>query len=351
LLSVYDEIYLFPTNSHTLRIIMDDRVGRLASLSYEVALAEDIDELRRVVTSGLRTVVAADLASYTEVTRTTTLALLDLPAIDLEAMGPRLAELAHQHPLIVRHAPAAEAISDHLSDARFRSLELYQDIYGPLDAVDQLAITIHHDEDVTVGLALNRSRRGFSDADRRALEALAIVVRAACARVVARTQARELLERLQRDEVSGPVGVIALSDRGNLDFVSEHARRWLRAYFPDHGSTELPPAVRSRLLRGPRGDGREVSVQGVDGTLTIRRLPARSREPRLLELRLRRHAAHRQLTPREHQILDRLASGDSNAAIALTLDISSRTVENHLRAIYRKLEVNSRTAAVARVRA
>jgi DNA-binding NarL/FixJ family response regulator len=330
---------------------MDDRVGRLASLSYEVGLAEDIDELRRVVTSGLRTVVAADLASYTEVTRTTTLALLDLPAIDLGAMGPRLAELAHQHPLIVRHAPRAEAISDHLSDARFRSLELYQDIYRPLEAADQLAVTIHHDEDVTVGLALNRSRRGFSDADRRALEALAIVVRAARARVVARTQARELLEALQRDELSGPVGVIALSDQGAPDFVSEYARSWLRAYFPEYGGTELPPAVRTQLLGGPRGEGRELSVEGVDGTLTIKRLPACAAEPRLLELRLRRQVPHRRLTAREHQILDRLASGDSNAAIARTLDISSRTVENHLRAIYRKLEVNSRTGALARARA
>jgi DNA-binding NarL/FixJ family response regulator len=330
---------------------MDDRVGRLASLSYEVALAEDIGELRRVVTSGLRTVVDADLASYTEVTRTSTLALLDLPAIDLTKVGSRLAELAHQHPLIVRHAPDAEAISDHLSDARFRSLELYQDIYGPLEAVDQLAITIHHDDDVTVGLALNRSRRGFSHADRQALEALAIVVRAARARVVARARARELLEALQRDEVSGPVGVIALSEQGELDFVSDQARQWLRAYFPEDGSANLPPIVGARLLRGSRGDGRTVSVEGPDGTLTIRRLPARIGEPRLLELRQRRRSSHRQLTAREHQILERLACGDSNAAIARALDISARTVENHLRAIYRKLEVNSRTAALARVRA
>jgi DNA-binding NarL/FixJ family response regulator len=330
---------------------MDDRVGRLASLSYEVALAEDIGELRRIVTSGLRTVVDADLASYTEVTRTTTLALLDLPVIDLTKLGPRLAELAHQHPLIVRHAAGAEAISDHLSDTRFRSLELYRDIYGPLGAVDQLAITIHHDEDVTVGLALNRSRRGFSEEDRQALEALAIVVRTARARVVTRALARDLLEALQRDDVSIPVGVIALSEQGDLDFVSDQARRWLRAYFPEDGRADLPPIVRARLLRGSRSDSREVTVDGVGGTLEIRRLPARPSEPRLLELRLRRRRHDRELTAREEQILDRVASGDSNAAIARTLDISARTVENHLRAVYRKLEVNSRTAALARVRA
>jgi DNA-binding NarL/FixJ family response regulator len=331
---------------------MDDRAGRLASLSYEVGLAEDIGQLRRVVTNGLRTVVDADLASYTEVSKTSTLAMLDLPVIDLTKLGPRLAELAHQHPLIIRHAPGAEAISDHLTDGRFRSLELFHDIYGPMDAVDQLAITIHHDAEVTVGLALNRSRRGFSDSDRQALEALAVVVRAARARVVARDQARELLDELARDPGNVPVGVIALSEQGRLDFVSDQARRWLRAYFPEDGAADLPAIVRARLLRGPRADARTLSIEGVDGTLLITGLPARVGEPRLLELRVRRRRQPlRELTVRERQILDRLASGDSNAAIARTLDISSRTVENHLRAIYRKLEVNSRTAALARVRA
>jgi len=331
---------------------MDDRVGRLANLSYEVARAEDIDELRRVVTDGLGTVIAADLASYTEVTKTTAIALLDLPVVDVPRLGPRLAELAHQHPLIVRHAPVAEAISDHLSDARFRALELYHDIYGPLEAVDQLAITIHHDEQVTVGLALNRSRRGFSDTDRRTLEALADVVRAARTRVDTRARARELLETLQRNAVGRQVGVIALSTRGELEFVSDQARRWLRAYFPGQGTADLPVAVRSMLLRGPQGQGRTLTVEGDEGVLIIRRLPAGAGEPQLIELHLRRRPVLRQrlLTAREHEILDRLAVGDSNAAIGRALSISSRTVENHLRAIYRKLGVNSRTAALARVR-
>lgn len=331
---------------------MEDRARRLANLSYEVALAEDIDQLRRVVTYGLRGVVDADLASYTEVLPRagSTLALLDLPVVDLEELGPRLAELAHQHPLIVRHSPHAETISDHLSAARFQSLELYTEVYGPLDARDQLAVTIHHDEDVVVGLALNRSRRGFSTEDRRTLEALAAVVRAARSRVLARVRARELLASLEADGVSGPVGVIALSRRGTVEFVSDRAAAWVRAFFPAHRPAELPLTVRRAVLRGPPEDEGELSVEGAEGALMIRRLPARAGEPRLLELRVRRRAPHRELTARECEVLELVASGDSNAAIARALCISPRTVENHLRAIYRKLEVNSRTAAVARAR-
>lgn len=53
-----------------------------------------------------------------------------------------------------------------------------------------------------------------------------------------------------------------------------------------------------------------------------------------------------QLTPRERQILIRLAEGKQNPDIADMLKISENSVEWHLKNIYRKLEVNTRTAAV-----
>jgi DNA-binding CsgD family transcriptional regulator len=54
------------------------------------------------------------------------------------------------------------------------------------------------------------------------------------------------------------------------------------------------------------------------------------------------------LTERELELLDLVAAGYTNAAIARMLQISPRTVANHLDHIYRKLEVSSRAAAVYR---
>jgi DNA-binding CsgD family transcriptional regulator len=54
------------------------------------------------------------------------------------------------------------------------------------------------------------------------------------------------------------------------------------------------------------------------------------------------------LTERETQILGLVADGRTNAAIANALEVSPRTVAKHLEHIYRKLEVSSRAAAVAR---
>ena len=56
------------------------------------------------------------------------------------------------------------------------------------------------------------------------------------------------------------------------------------------------------------------------------------------------------LTEREHEILDLLASGMRTQAIADTLFLSPKTVSNNLTTIFAKLEVGDRTAAVIRAR-
>jgi DNA-binding NarL/FixJ family response regulator len=48
------------------------------------------------------------------------------------------------------------------------------------------------------------------------------------------------------------------------------------------------------------------------------------------------------LTPTERLVVEHVADGLSNAAIAAQLHVSRRTVETHISAAYRKLEVDSR---------
>ncbi|MEV4249301.1 response regulator transcription factor [Streptosporangium canum] len=57
-----------------------------------------------------------------------------------------------------------------------------------------------------------------------------------------------------------------------------------------------------------------------------------------------------ELTQREREILDLLASGKSNAEIARRLFLSQKTVKNHLTSIFAKLQVADRTQAVVRAR-
>jgi two-component system nitrate/nitrite response regulator NarL len=54
-----------------------------------------------------------------------------------------------------------------------------------------------------------------------------------------------------------------------------------------------------------------------------------------------------QLTPREREVLELLARGESGASMAQTLDISANTVRTHVQSILTKLQVHSRLEAVA----
>ncbi len=58
-------------------------------------------------------------------------------------------------------------------------------------------------------------------------------------------------------------------------------------------------------------------------------------------------AAEPPLTPREQEVLHWLAEGKRDSEIADILDVKSRTVEQHVRAILFKFRVETRTAAAA----
>jgi DNA-binding NarL/FixJ family response regulator len=57
-----------------------------------------------------------------------------------------------------------------------------------------------------------------------------------------------------------------------------------------------------------------------------------------------------ELTPREREILERIARGESNGAIATQFGLAPKTVGNHVSAIFAKLRVASRAEAIVRAR-
>ena len=115
----------------------------------------------------------------------------------------------------------------------------------------------------------------------------------------------------------------------------------------------------------PRTDGRIIGIAlnraGGDFTeddrdlLAVLRVPLvramiRARSRNRARQALSSTAANRMadLTDRELQLLELVALGSTNSAIARKLGISPRTVAHHLDSAYRKLDVTSRAAAVYR---
>jgi DNA-binding NarL/FixJ family response regulator len=81
---------------------------------------------------------------------------------------------------------------------------------------------------------------------------------------------------------------------------------------------------------------------------TIRRVHAgQTCIPAELVAKLAANISSQELTRRELEALALLAAGKSNKEIAATLQIGETTVKSHLRAIFHKLQVLSRTEAIA----
>lgn len=80
---------------------------------------------------------------------------------------------------------------------------------------------------------------------------------------------------------------------------------------------------------------------------TIRAVHAgRRRIPDAIAVELAQHHADDVLTPREVEVLQRVAAGQANKAVADALAISEETVKTHMKSIMGKLAANDRTHAV-----
>lgn len=109
--------------------------------------------------------------------------------------------------------------------------------------------------------------------------------------------------------------------------------------FQDISSRKRTEAELMRAIEAVMSDATWFS-QAVVEKLAALRAPARIGRPTAL----RGGAAN--LTARERDVLGRVCRGQDNPAIALELGVSPHTVRNHVAALFRKIGVKSRSAAI-----
>jgi ATP/maltotriose-dependent transcriptional regulator MalT len=150
---------------------------------------------------------------------------------------------------------------------------------------------------------------------------------------------------LVRLHAAGDLGAYRLSDTTSM-------RRLRRA--PLYGECLAPAEIAHQLTLGLEATPRRLAGMWFnraqrdfsDEDLLLADLL----RPRLqgAELAVRRATARAALTSREREVLDLVAAGATNAAVAETLTVAPGTVKKHLDNIYAKLGVDSRTGAAAR---
>ncbi|HEY3684394.1 MAG TPA: response regulator transcription factor [Streptosporangiaceae bacterium] len=175
-------------------------------------------------------------------------------------------------------------------------------------------------------------------------------------------RAVELAERLRPDivlldvrmplvdgvEASGQLSrltrVLMLTYTEDADVVRSAIRNGASGYLV-HGTfdtDELLKAIRD-TVGGTANPLSAVAVSAVlDGVRSAPPPGTTTGPPDLMLLR-----AKYALSAREAEIMERIAKGQTNTAIAETLFLSEKTVKNHINRIYAKLAVSSRAAAIS----
>jgi len=139
-----------------------------------------------------------------------------------------------------------------------------------------------------------------------------------------------LLRRLRNEGLTTPALILTMSD-SEVD-LSAALRAGVRGYLLKDMD---PEEIMRAIARAARGE----LVVAPAMTLKLAQLlqpDAKGQD---------RHGLLATLTERERQILDHLARGESNKAIARALDISHDTVKLHVRHILSKLRLSSRVEA------
>ena len=142
--------------------------------------------------------------------------------------------------------------------------------------------------------------------------------------------------------------VTGRSDAADVLVEVERANLFL-AYGED-GGYRFHPFFRDLLL-GRLGDLRPDLPDILRGAARAHRLRAEGAAPQGPAKTATGASAAEALSERESEVLRWLATGASNKAIARRLELSPNTVKTHLKRVYEKLGVDSRTAAVARAQA
>jgi DNA-binding CsgD family transcriptional regulator len=322
-----------------------DRVGRLARAGL------DHVSFRHAVDDVLRATVGYDFGSWATIDPATHLVTScvtvgDDPfppgserrALEIEYLGDEPLTVATYE---TRRAPVG-TIRTEFPDVRDSAR--YRELLAPAGVVDELNAVFTVDGRCWGGARACRYGEGSRPFDPGDVEQFTAVGEAIGAGL-----RLAFLRAATGDTVAldDPPGVLTLDARGRVSSCTEHAHSWLDSL---GGEAEVPTVVLALAARARRDEESSAVLAGTRGPIAVHaaRLNGAADEiavvlerPRPIQLTPRVMEAY-DLTPRESQVTELVLRGETTAAIAHLLDVSSYTVQDHLKAVFGKVGVRTR---------
>lgn len=326
---------------------------------------QDLSALAPVMLANLDRVIPSLMSTYNEIDLATgKTTIITHPPERSEVMASTLATgvpVMSSHPLLVRFESAEEqeilSISDLVSREEWLRNPFYLAAQLPVGLEDSLVLPLMNSMRRFAFICFNRGERSFSERE-RALAALLrphLVTAYENARAFTEAKALSLLSISAMNRAA--VGIALVDSGARVVHMNSMASSLLDAYYsPEPWRQELPDEMvrwiaglgaadglaRLPLLRqrreGPVLECRAATIDGIAQRILLL-------QEKNLEQQWRRYLPLG-VSTRQAEVLYWVGEGKSNADIATILDISKRTVDKHLEAIYAKLGVENRTAAL-----
>jgi DNA-binding CsgD family transcriptional regulator len=336
----------------------------------DIHAAGDVETQRRVIPRRLAELIPCDRAALNEFIVGPDRVIVPSPVPAYwSRLQPVLIEHLHEHALFKTSAPAphrAITFGDRRNDPAWRYSTLYHEYYVPAGARQQLSVHAFNEGSVRFMLNCNRWHRDFSGADRALLQLISPHVECALRNISRVGHLLPLAGANAPVDDPRPETVVVDRDGRIAATLSVRTNDLLRKYFgTDAGPGNFMPDPLRRWLTAQRHHLQTIDALGNPPAILRVRREATSLTARLGQIGAESaviiltervdemtppKVSHTGFTPRENEVARWLCEGKRNAEIGAILGISVRTVGKHVERIFKKLGVETRTAAARAVR-
>jgi hypothetical protein len=226
------------------RITQSDVSGLLAAVQ-QVHSHTDFSTLPQLMVALQSQLVPNDLCSYSLANKREQRmeVVHDGQDIDVGKLAPQLLAHYHEHPVVQHCAktkdPRTRKISDFLTQKQFERLGLYNEFYKLLEVRYQAAFYLFNNEDVELGIVLNRRSKDFSERDRTMADLLRPHFAQAYQNAKVFTELRVWQERTQEILQSNHLGLMFLTAELKIERMTGNCERWLNEFFGRRQNTAV----------------------------------------------------------------------------------------------------------------
>ena len=248
-------------------------------------------------------------------------------------------------------------ITDFMPLEDFRKTELHRLALAPLGVNHQVFGVLGMVNGIGYAIAINRQHHAFTEREREMLNVIQPHLVTSFMNAATHTRAQNSLSQVKAAMETAPGAYGYFNREGQVVWLQERAQAWLKEFFKNEAWAQgsVPHSIHQLLKKSDESQNAPQQMEIMSATERliiclggsalggwVMRLERTPKTPPSYFRPLP------QLSERKNEVLRWMVEGKRNAEIATILNLSPRTVENHVQEILKDLLVENRATAIVR---